>query len=137
MHLGYFWPNYQNYIGIVSPLSMRNVSGSFSYKKTLVLRSKTYNSQIIPKYYIGRKEFRQEPSHFRLRCPDPFNFLQLQKYLALICKLCGLYYCNTSCEVFKRRYKIRKIFAKESTYPKAVIELSFGLMASCQKVPKF
>jgi hypothetical protein len=35
-------------------------------------------------------------------------------------------------------YKIRNIFAYESTYPKEIIEfLSFGLMASCQKVPKF
>ena len=31
-------------------------------------------------------------------------------------------------------YKIRKVFGKESTFPKEIIEfLSFGLMASCQK----
>ena len=37
-------------------------------KKTLVFRSKTYKSQIITKYDIGRKEFGKEPSHFCLRC---------------------------------------------------------------------
>ena len=31
-------------------------------KETLVFRSKTYNTQITPKYDIGRKEFGKEPS---------------------------------------------------------------------------
>ena len=40
-------------------------------------------------------------------------------------------------EFSSRGYKIRKIFAKESIYPKEILNLSFGLMASCQKMPKF
>ena len=39
------------------PCQWENVSGCFSYKKTLVFRPKTYKSQINPKYDIGRKEF--------------------------------------------------------------------------------
>ena len=31
-------------------------------------------------------------------------------------------YGNTDCQIFKWEYKIRKIFAKESTYPKEIIE---------------
>ena len=31
-------------------------------------------------------------------------------------------YGNTDCGVFKQGYKIRKIFAKETTYPKEIIE---------------
>ena len=31
-------------------------------------------------------------------------------------------YGNTGCRVFKRGYKIRKIFAQESTYPKEIFE---------------
>ena len=45
-HLGYFWPNYKHYFGTVSPLSMGKCSWFFFLQKTLVFRSKTYNSQI-------------------------------------------------------------------------------------------
>ena len=31
-------------------------------------------------------------------------------------------YGSTGCEVFKQGYKIRKTFAKKSTYPKDIIE---------------
>jgi hypothetical protein len=48
-HLGYFWPNYKHYFGTVSPLSMGKCSWSSFLQKTLVFRSKTYNSQILPK----------------------------------------------------------------------------------------
>ena len=34
----------------------------------------------------------------------------------------GLGCGNTGCEVFKRGYNIKNIFAKESTYPKEIIE---------------
>ena len=60
-HLGYFWPNYKHYFGTVSPLSMGKCSW-FSFQKKL-FRSKSYNSQMLPKYDIVRKEQR---SHFRL-----------------------------------------------------------------------
>ena len=48
-HLGYFWPNYKHYFGTVSPLSMGKCSWFSFLQKTLVFRSKTYNSQILPK----------------------------------------------------------------------------------------
>merc|ERR1719264_2412103 len=48
-HLGYFWPNYKHYFGTVSPLSMGKCSWFSFQQKTLVFRSKTYNSQILPK----------------------------------------------------------------------------------------
>jgi hypothetical protein len=47
----------------------------FFLQKTLVFRSKTYNSQITPKYDIGRKEFGKEPSHFRLRWSQSWSTL--------------------------------------------------------------
>ena len=67
-HLGYFRPNYQHYFGTASPLSMGKCIWFFFLQKTLVFRSKTYNSQITPKYDIGRKEFGKDPSHFHLWC---------------------------------------------------------------------
>ena len=45
----YFWPNYKHYIGTVSLLSMGKCSWLSFLQKTLVFRSKTYNSQIFPK----------------------------------------------------------------------------------------
>ena len=48
-HLGYFWPNYKHYFGTVSPLSMGKCSWFSFLQKTLVFRSKTFNSQILPK----------------------------------------------------------------------------------------
>ena len=48
-HFGYFWPNYKHYFGTVSPLSMGKCSWFSFLQKTLIFRSKTYNSQILPK----------------------------------------------------------------------------------------
>ena len=48
-HLGYFWPNYKHYFGTVSPLSIGKSSWFSFLQKTLVFRSKKYNSQILPK----------------------------------------------------------------------------------------
>ena len=48
-HLGYFWPNYKQNFSTVSPLSMGKCSWFSSLQKTLVFRSKTYNSQMLPK----------------------------------------------------------------------------------------
>ena len=62
-HLGYFRPNNQHYFGTVSPLSMRKCIWFFFLQKTLVFRSTTYNSQITPKYDIGRKEFAKYSLH--------------------------------------------------------------------------
>ena len=67
-HLGYFWPNYKQYFGFVSPLSMGKCSWFYFLQKTFVFRSKTYNSQILPKLEIVRKEFGEQLSYFRLRC---------------------------------------------------------------------
>ena len=61
-HLGYFWPNYKHYFGTVSPLSMGKCSWSSFLQKTLVFRSKTYNSQILPKLDMGRTEFGEQRS---------------------------------------------------------------------------
>ena len=61
-----FWPIYQHYFGTVSPLSMGNCIWFFFLQKTWVFMSKTYNSQITPKYDIGHKEFVKEPSLFHL-----------------------------------------------------------------------
>ena len=48
-HFGYFQPNYWHYFGTVSSLFMGKCSWIFFLQKTLVFRSKTYNSQILPK----------------------------------------------------------------------------------------
>ena len=48
-HLRYFRPNYQHYFGNVSPLSMGKYRWFFFIQKTLVFRSKTFNSQMLPK----------------------------------------------------------------------------------------
>ena len=48
-HLGYFWPNYKHYFGTLSPLSMGKCSWFSFLQNTLVFRSKTYNSQMLPK----------------------------------------------------------------------------------------
>ena len=66
-HLGYFWPNYKHYFGTVSPLSMVLSMWWFFPQKTLVFRPKTYKAQKNPKYDIGCKEFRKQPSHVRHR----------------------------------------------------------------------
>ena len=47
--LGYFWPNYKHYFSTVSPLSIGNCIWFSFLQKTLVFRSKTYNSQMLPK----------------------------------------------------------------------------------------
>ena len=65
-HLRYFWPTYQHYLGTVSPLSMGKFIWFISLQKTLVFRSKTYNSQITPKYDTV-KNLEKDYSHFRLR----------------------------------------------------------------------
>ena len=58
------------------------------------------------------------------------QIVRLQKY--------GKYYGNTGCGVFKRGFKIRKIFCIRINIPKGNYWiLSFGLTANCQKVPKF
>ena len=44
-HLGYFRPKYQHCFGTVSPLSMGKCSWFSPLQKSLVFRSKTYNSQ--------------------------------------------------------------------------------------------
>ena len=48
-HFGYFQPNYWHYFGTVSLLFMGKCSWIFFLQKTLVFRSKTYNSQKLPK----------------------------------------------------------------------------------------
>ena len=48
---GVFRPKYQDYFGTVSPLSTGKCIWFFSLQKTLVSRSKTYNSQI---WYLGK-----------------------------------------------------------------------------------
>ena len=48
-HLGYFWPNYKHYFGTVSPFFMGKCSWFSFLPKTLVFRSQTYNSQMLPK----------------------------------------------------------------------------------------
>ena len=48
-HFGYFQPNYWHYFGTVSPLFMGKCSWIFFLQKMLVFKSKTYNSQILPK----------------------------------------------------------------------------------------
>ena len=48
-HFGYYQPNYWHYFGIVSPLFMGKCSWIFFLQKKLVFKSKTYNSQILPK----------------------------------------------------------------------------------------
>ena len=48
-HLGYFWPNYKHYFGTVSPLSMGKCSWFSFLQRALDFRSKTYNSQMLPK----------------------------------------------------------------------------------------
>ena len=63
-YFGYFQPNYQHYFGTVSPLSMGKCIWFFFLQKTLVFRSKTYNSQMTPKH---DKEFGKEPSNFCLQ----------------------------------------------------------------------
>ena len=57
-HFGYVWPNYCIRLNPVSPLSM-----VLSMWLTFDFRLNTYNSQITPKYDIGRKEFMRLPSH--------------------------------------------------------------------------
>ena len=49
VHFGYFQPNYWHYFGTVSPLFMGKCSWIFFLQKMLVFKSKTYNSQILPK----------------------------------------------------------------------------------------
>ena len=48
-HFGYFQPNYWHYFGTVSPLFMGKCSWIFFLQKILFFKSKTYNSQILPK----------------------------------------------------------------------------------------
>ena len=67
---GCFQPTYWHYFGTVSPLFMGKCSWIFFLQKTLVFRSKTQNSQMLPKYDIVRKEQR---SHFRLWWLKPIS----------------------------------------------------------------
>ena len=56
---GIFGQTIKTILALWVPCSWENVLGCFSYKKTLVLRPKTYYSKITPKYDKGRKEFRK------------------------------------------------------------------------------
>ena len=50
----------------MSPLSIGKCIWFFFLQNTFVFKSKMYNSQMTPKYDIGRKEFGKKHSHFHL-----------------------------------------------------------------------